>query len=124
MATEIRPVRDDELDRAHFLIAYSFSGDRTEEGREQMSHVEQMGGSPLGLYEDGQMVACLRILPLAMLVNGASIPLGGVSAVACLPEHRRKGYVGQLLRHALAVMREQGQPLSALYTPHPSLYRR
>jgi len=124
MATDIRPIRDDELDRAHFLIAYSFSGDRTEEGRQNLRHVEEMGGVPLGLYEDGQMVACLRILPLAMLVNGVSIPLGGVSAVASLPEHRRKGYVGQLLRHALAVMREQGQPLSALYTPHPSLYRR
>jgi predicted acetyltransferase len=50
--------------------------------------------------------------------------MGGVSSVACLPEHRRKGYVGQLLRHALTVMRESGQPISSLYTPHPALYRR
>src|SRR3972149_2170664 len=109
MPIEIRPVRDDELDRAHFLIAYAFSGDRTDEGRQNMRHVEEMGGPSLGLYEGGQMVACLRILPLAMLVNGGAIPLGGISAVACLPEHRRRGYVGQLLRHALAVMRDQGQ---------------
>jgi predicted acetyltransferase len=70
------------------------------------------------------MVACLRILPLRMLIHGASVPLGGVSSVACLPEHRRKGHVGQLLRHALALMREQGQPLSSLWTPHPTLYSR
>ncbi|MEE8345769.1 MAG: GNAT family N-acetyltransferase, partial [Dehalococcoidia bacterium] len=123
MAIEIRPVTEDDANSAHFILAYSFTADRSTEGRERMQHLESMG--PLyALYDDGEMAACLRILPLRMFIHGASIPLGGVSGVACLPEHRRKGYVGQLLRHALALMREQGQPLSALYTPHPSLYRR
>lgn len=121
MATEIRPISKDDLEAAHFLLAYSFTGDRSEEGR--MKQVESMG-TALALYDDGQMAACLRIFPLQTFIHGASIPLGGISGVACLPEHRRKGYVGQLLRHALALMREQGQPLSSLYTPHPSLYRR
>ena len=123
MAIEIRLVSGDELDSAHFILAYSFGGDRSLEARQGFKHVEEM--SPLlALYDDGQMAACLRVLPLGMYLHGASIPLGGVSGVACLPEHRRKGYVGQLLRHALALMREEGQPLSALHTPHPSLYRR
>ncbi len=121
MATEIRPISEGDIEAAHFLLAYSFTGDRSEEGR--MKHVESMGPA-LALYDDGQMAACLRIFPLQTFIHGASIPLGGISGVACLPEHRRKGYVGQLLRHALAVMREQGQPLSSLFTPHPSLDRR
>ncbi len=121
IAIEIRPISEEELERTHFLLAYSFTGDRSPEGR--MRHLESMGKA-FALYDDGQMAACLRIFPLRMLMHGASIPLGGVSGVACLPEHRRKGYVGQLLRHALTVMREDGQPLSSLYTPHPSLYRR
>jgi len=123
MPIEIREPGQDELDRFHFLVAYAFTGDRTEEGRQAFLHVEEMS-SPLALYDNGEMAACLRIIHLAMLVNGASLPLGGISAVASLPEHRRKGYIGQLLRHSLAVMRERGQPISALYTPHPSLYRR
>ena len=123
MSTEIRPISEDDLEAAHFLLAYSFTGDRSQEGRERMKHIESMG-SAFALYDDGQMAACLRILPLQTFIHGASIPLGGISGVACLPEHRRKGYVGRLLRHALAVMREQGQPLSSLFTPHPSLYRR
>ncbi len=123
MAIDIRLVTEDDFDRVHFILAYSFTTDRSHEGRERMKHVEAMGPT-IALYEDGQMAACLRILPLQMFIHGASIPLGGVSGVACLPEHRRKGYVGQLLRHAIALMREQGQPLSSLYTPHPSLYRR
>lgn len=123
MSTEIRPISEDDLEAAHFLLAYSFTGDRSQEGRERMKHVESMG-SAFALYDGGQMAACLRILPLQTFIHGAAIPLGGISGVACLPEHRRKGYVGRLLRHALAVMREQGQPLSSLFTPHPSLYRR
>ena len=121
MAIEIRTVPEEELDRAHFLLAYSFHAERSQEGR--MTHVESMGPL-LGLYEDGEIVACLRVFPLRMFIHGASIPLGGVCGVACLPEHRRKGYVGQLLRHSLAAMREDGQAISALYTPHPALYRR
>lgn len=123
MATEIRPVTEDEHDRAHFILAYSFNGDRSQEGRERLKHVEEMGITT-GLYEDGEMAACLRVFPLRTFIHGTSIPLGGVSSVACLPEHRRKGYVGQLLRHALTEMRERGQTLSSLWTPHPSLYRR
>jgi predicted acetyltransferase len=121
MATEIRAITEEELDRAHFILGYSFTADRSPETR--MKHVECMGRS-FALYEDGEMAACLRVLPLRMFLQGDSIALGGVSGVACLPEHRRKGYVGQLLRQALTVMREEGQPLSALHTPHPSLYRR
>jgi predicted acetyltransferase len=120
---EIRPAREDELDRVHLVVAYSFTGDRSQEGRERMRHVEELA-NPLVFLEDGEIVASLRVYDFTMLVNGAPVRMGGVSSVACLPEYRRKGYVGMLLRHSLEQLREAGQPLSALYTPHPSLYRR
>lgn len=120
---EIRTARPEELDRVHFVIAYAFSGDRTAEGRERMRHVEEMAPATV-LAVGGEILACLRVLPLTALIEGAPVALGGVSSVACLPEHRRKGHVGRLLRHALAEMKERGQALSSLYTPHPALYRR
>jgi predicted acetyltransferase len=123
MATEIRPAREDELERVHFVVAYSFTADRTAQGREGMRHLEELAW-PVVLLEDGQIVATLRVYDFNMLVNGVPVPMGGVSTVACLPEHRRKGYVGMLLRHALETMREAGQPLAGLYTPHPALYRK
>jgi predicted acetyltransferase len=120
---EIRPAREDELDRVHLVVAYSFTGDRSPDGRERMRHVEEIA-NPIVLLEDGDIVASLRVYDFTMLVNGAPVRMGGVSSVACLPEYRRKGYVGMLLRHSLEEMRDRGQPLSALYTPHPALYRR
>lgn len=124
MPANIRPIEEHERDRLHFLQAYSFAGDRSPEGRAGFLHVEEMGQPIYGLWEDGALVASLRVYPMRMFLHGVSIPTGGVSSVACLPEHRRKGYVGQLLRHALVLMREKGQPLSTLFTPHPALYRR
>ena len=112
-----------DLDRFHFLVSYAFSSDRAAEARERMKHIEAIG-EDYALYDDGEMAACLRLYSMRTFIHGASIPLSGVSHVACLPEHRRKGYVGRLLRHALGVMRDAGQPLSTLWTPHPSLYRR
>src|SRR5438093_5252429 len=120
---EIRPAREDELERLHFVVAYSFTADRTVEGREGMRHIEEMA-RPIVLLENGEIMATLRVFDFTMLVNGVPVPMGGVSSVACLPEYRRKGYVGLLLRHALEKMREAAQPLSALYTPHPALYRK
>jgi len=123
MTIEIRPARKNELDRIHFVVSYSFTSDRSDAGRTAMHHLEEMAPATV-LLEDGEIVACLRLYSLAVLINGAPVPMGGVSSVASLPEARRKGFVGQLLRHVLSDMREQGQHLSALYTPHPALYRR
>ena len=64
------------------------------------------------------------MIPFEMRINGGAIPLGGIASVASLPERRRTGATGGLLKHSLAAMRDAGQPLSGLYTPHYSLYRR
>lgn len=123
MPIEIRRAREDEFDRVHFVTGYAFHADRSPESGQQMRHTREMGPTTV-LPEDGEIVACLRVYDLRMLMNGAPVALGGVSSVACLPEAPAQGYIGQLLRHALEEMREEGKPLSALYTPHPSLYRK
>ena len=50
---------------------------------------------------------------------GARIPLGGVATVASLPERRREGYVGALLRGALT--RDEGGRASGLRALHAAL---
>ena len=100
MSYEIRPAKPEELDDVHFVVSYSFSGDRSETGRNKYRHVEEFA-NPTVLLDDGKIIASLRVYDLAMLINGASVRMGGVSSVSCLPEHRRKGHVGRLLQHAL-----------------------
>ncbi len=78
----------------------------------------------LAAFADGELAACMITLPLVTWINGGPLPLGGVSAVASLPEYRRLGLTGAMLRRALADMRDRGEVLSGLFTPHLPLYTR
>ncbi len=124
MGIEIRPPRsDDEWAQHAFISAYAFNGDRGEAGFARRSRYYQREWA-LAAFEQGQMAAGLVIIPFEQYLGGARIPTGGVASVSCLPERRRGGYVGAMLRRSLEAMRDAGQPLSMLWTPHYSLYRR
>ncbi len=126
MTLEIRPITDEEVERAEFITMYSFN---SPERRDMAAAVERsrrifLNDWSLASFVDGEMTAFIRVLPFAMRVNGRGLSFGAVGPVVSAPEHRRKGHVGALLRRALADMRERGQLLSGLHTPHPTLYRR
>ncbi len=124
MAIEIRPVETDaEAERHGFISAYAFNGDRRPEAMELRAHYYPRDWC-LAAFDGGEMVAGLVIMPFTQYMHGATIELGGIASVSCLPERRRGGFVGALLQNALARMRDAGQPLSGLYTPHYSLYRK
>ncbi len=124
MGIEIRPVRTEEEWRQHaFVAAYAFNGDRSEEAQQRKTEYYRWEWT-LAAFDGDQIVAGLIIIPFEQYINGARIALGGIASVSCLPERRRGGYVSALLRHALESMRDASQPLSALFTPHYSLYRK
>jgi predicted acetyltransferase len=70
------------------------------------------------------MTAFVRTIPFATRINGHGLSYGAVGPAVSLPQHRRKGHIGAILRQALENMRENGQVLSGLHTPHPTLYQR
>ena len=57
-------------------------------------------------------------------VRGEYHRLGGVTAVATPPEHRRRGHVRELLGRMLGELREEAVDLSALWPFKRSFYRR
>ncbi len=126
MALEIRPITDEEVEQAEFIRAYSFN---TPDRFDLTANVERARrifptNWSLAAFVDGEMTAFLRVVPMAMRINGHGLSFGAVGPVVTLPQHRRKGYVGALLRQSLADMRDRGQVISGLHTPHPALYRR
>lgn len=126
MAIEIRPITDGEVEQAEFIRAYSFNGPDRADLTTEVERVRRMFPNDwsLAAFDGGEMTAWLRVIPLAMRINGHGLSFGAVGPVVSLPQHRRKGHVGALLRQALSDMRERGQVLSGLHTPHPALYRR
>ena len=121
---EIRSLREEEIEQALTISALSFGNrssvaDSVERGRELYP-----ADYYLGVFDGDEMAAMMRVLPARMRLNHESVPLALVTPVASSHLHRRRGYAGAMLRRSLEMMREQGQWLAALYTPHPSLYRR
>ena len=127
MTFEIRTLTDDDLPRAVAITRYSFNAPNHWDTSEELVERARKANSPdwyLGTFEDGAMTSMMTMLPMEMYLNGAPIPFGAVSPVATAPEHRRKGHAGRMLRRSLELMRDRGQVISGLTTPHPALYRR
>ena len=78
----------------------------------------------LAVFAGQELLAGLLILDKAVYVGQNAIPMGGIAAVACPPEHRRKGATSRLLTESLHRMHSQGQAISMLYPFNYQFYRR
>lgn len=78
----------------------------------------------VGAFVDGRPVAATRTIPHERRIHGAKMRFGAVGPVASMAAFRRQGYAARTLMMSLELMRERGQVLSGLHTPHDALYRR
>ena len=123
MSIDYRPLTGDDLEQAVVVEATAFYNKPTPERLEQLRTYFPPEWT-VGAFVDGRLVADVRTIPMARRINGSATLFGAIGPVACLSSYRRQGHVGRLLRLALERMREQGIPLSGLFTPHDALYAR
>src|SRR5437764_3970211 len=117
MTTEYRVLKSEDLEQSAYVDAVAFYGTPSPE-RTEMYQRFFLPEWSAGAFVDGRLVADVRAMPMARRMNGGSTPLAAVGPVASLASQRRQGHVGRLLTMSLELMRERGQPLSGLYTPH------
>jgi predicted acetyltransferase len=72
----------------------------------------------------GGLVVASALVDFRMRIRGAFRPVGGVTAVASPPEHRRRGHVGTLLDHLHEELRERDVGVAALWPFSHAFYRR
>ena len=123
MTNEYRVVTADDIEQLVDVEARAFYNTSTPE-RVELTRRLIPPDWTVAAFVDGRLVASVRSIPMVRRINGGGIGLGAVGPVACLAEYRRQGHVGRLLRLALERMRDQGQAMSGLYTPHDALYAR
>ena len=126
MTLDVRVLNADEVEQAETVFAHAFGLESRHDLTEHMEWIRARTEPEwyLGAFEGKELTSMMRIIPNEMYINGAALGFGTVSPVASSPLHRRKGHTGALLRHSLSVMRDRGQPIAGLYTPHPAFYRR
>lgn len=117
---EIRTLRDSELDRAFDLNADAFHVPK--ERRESFLRFIDPARM-VGAFEGDRLLAMSGFLELGQYFGGRSVPMGGLSSMAVVPDARGGGLAKQVIRHCIEVMRERGDAISSLYPATTSLYR-
>jgi predicted acetyltransferase len=78
-----------------------------------------------GAFDGDLLVGTTVGLPLEMTVPGSTLGVAGVTGVAVLPTHRRRGILSALMHHQLADLHErEAEPVAALWATEPQIYPR
>src|SRR5215813_6315348 len=126
MATSypIRPITEEEL--ADFLLMdqHAFNGTPPSE-RSHANFLSRIEFDRTLVAFDGEtMVGGTGIYSFQMRVPGALAAVAGVSLVAVLPSHRRRGILSSLMRRQLDDLHERGEAVAALYASEAGIYGR
>jgi predicted acetyltransferase len=118
MPPEIRPVEPEEMDEFARIVSLSLAMDR--------SRFDGLRPEwTLCAFEEGQLATCYAAWPFTMRVNGAPVPIAGVTTVSTLPIYRRRGHLRAIMQADFQRLHEQeGQPLAVLYASMAAIYQR
>jgi len=75
-------------------------------------------------YDAGLPVATTADFPFRLTVPGGDLAAGGVTWVAVLPSHRRRGILTQMMRRQLDDLHDRGEPLAILWASEAAIYGR
>ena len=76
----------------------------------------------LAMEEDGQIIAMLHLNPFLLSFFGKEITASYIYAVATKKEKRRQGIMGELLRYAFQLSKEEGEVFCILIPVAESIY--
>ena len=75
-------------------------------------------------WSGGEAVGHTTAYSLSMSVPGGEVPVAGITWVAVLATHRRRGILTELMRRQTRDIHERGEPVAALYASEPGIYPR
>ncbi|MEN3037853.1 MAG: GNAT family N-acetyltransferase [Candidatus Kryptonium sp.] len=122
---KIRQAKSVDIDDITNIISTSFLISDYQGLRESIIDNPRYSYKDIIVVEDGnEIIACMKIIPLKASFKGKIINLGGISAVAVLPEYRKRGIADMMLKDALKRMYEANYPFSILYPFQHRFYRK
>ena len=123
MAVEIRNPSEDELRDAMRAGEAAFGAEHNEDDHERhrkMLPLERF----LTAYDAGRPVGTTGSFEFELTVPGGFVPAAGVTWVAVLPSHRRRGILSEFMHRQLEELRERGEPLAILWASEAAIYGR
>ncbi len=121
---EIRAPREEEFPAILRTSSVAFGEEATAEDAE-VYRTSFPFDRALCAYEGGDMVATSAALPMELTLPGQrALPAAGMTWIATLPTHRRRGLLRRLMTSHFVQMVERGEPLSLLLASEGSIYSR
>jgi predicted acetyltransferase len=122
VSIEVRPIVPEEFEAFAHANATGF-------GTQSAAYIEQARqllelDRTLAAFEDGQICGTTAIFSYDVAVPGGALPMAGVTWVAVLPTHRRRGVLSAMMRKQLSDVRERGEPLAGLWASESIIYGR
>ncbi len=125
MATfQIRPVTEDELPAFQYVDQQAFNG-RPDSPRSRANWLARLElDRTLGAFDGTTLAGVTGVYSFRMRVPGAMAAVAGVSMVAVLPSHRRRGALTGMMRRQLSDVAERGEAVAALFAAETGIYGR
>jgi predicted acetyltransferase len=126
MATtfQVRPATEAELPAFEYVDQHAFNG-RPDSARSRANWLARLElDRTLGAFDGATLAGVTGVYSFRMRVPGAMAAVAGVSMVAVLPSHRRRGVLSALMRRQLSDVAERGEAVAALFASETAIYGR
>jgi predicted acetyltransferase len=121
---DIRPLREEEGRTAVGIVCAAFGELPTEEDL-RVYRLSFPLERAICAFEGGRMVATSTVISMELtLPGGSALPAAGLTWVAALPTHRRRGILRRLVAAQFADMIRRGEPLTVLLASEGNIYGR
>jgi predicted acetyltransferase len=121
----IRPIEEDEFDSFMMVDEHAFHGSPMSESRRRMVLDRFEFDRTLAAFDETTPAGVTMCFSFQLSVPGQEVlPAAGVTFVAVLPTHRRRGVLNSMMRRQLADVRDRGEPLAILWASESVIYSR
>ncbi|MFI9780777.1 GNAT family N-acetyltransferase [Streptomyces sp. NPDC051956] len=120
----LRTIAAHELDEWARMVTTTYGQDWHEGGlRNAACSLEP--DRTIAAYDGREIVGGASVYGRVMTVPGAAVPVAGITLVAVLPTHRRRGILTAMMRRQLTDLHESGgEPIAALNAAEATIYGR
>jgi predicted acetyltransferase len=124
VAYEICAITEDNLPELHRVASTAF-GEEPKPERIEDEHLVIEFDRMIGVADGDQLVASAGAYSFDLTVPGGNtLPMAGVTWVACLPSHRRRGILRKMMKFQLDDVARRGEAIAGLTASEAVIYGR
>jgi predicted acetyltransferase len=121
----IRPIEENELDGFLRVDEHAFNTSPGSDSDRRVMLDRFEFDRTLAAFDDATPVGVTMCYSFQLSVPGREVlPAAGVTFVAVMPTHRRRGVLNGMMRRQLADVRDRGEPLAILWASEAVIYGR